>query len=73
MKCPVCGSIATRVIRSEPVERGVTSLVRRRRSCTPCRHRWSTWEVEATGLVAAMEILIENRLRERLEKEENDE
>lgn len=42
MKCPFCGSLDTQVIDSRVNEAG--DAVRRRRRCTSCDKRFTTWE-----------------------------
>jgi len=42
MLCPSCGATATRVIDSRPAEGG--DAIRRRRQCTACDHRFTTYE-----------------------------
>ena len=42
MHCPNCGSEGTRVRESRPAEEG--SAVRRRRACSDCGHRFTTYE-----------------------------
>jgi transcriptional regulator NrdR len=42
MKCPFCGSFQDQVLDSRPVEH--TSAVRRRRECSECKRRYTTFE-----------------------------
>jgi transcriptional repressor NrdR len=42
MKCPFCGSIHDQVLDSRPIEH--TSAVRRRRGCSNCKKRYTTFE-----------------------------
>jgi transcriptional repressor NrdR len=42
MKCPFCGNIRDQVLDSRPVEH--TSAVRRRRECSNCKKRYTTFE-----------------------------
>lgn len=42
MKCPFCGSLDTQVIDSRVNEAG--DAIRRRRRCTQCDKRFTTWE-----------------------------
>lgn len=42
MKCPVCGSIDSKVVDSRPTE---NSTIRRRRECLSCKHRFTTYEI----------------------------
>ncbi|MDR3196030.1 MAG: transcriptional regulator NrdR [Endomicrobium sp.] len=42
MKCPFCGSFRDQVLDSRPVEH--TSAVRRRRECSNCKKRYTTFE-----------------------------
>ena len=46
MKCPVCGHPDSKVIDSRPVEDG--SSIRRRRECSVCQKRFTTFEVVET-------------------------
>ena len=49
MRCPKCGSIEDRVVDSRASREGAT--IRRRRECTSCGHRFTTYEeVEREGL-----------------------
>jgi len=50
MRCPYCGHDDTRVLDSRPTEEG--AAVRRRRECTQCGERFTTYEkVETTPFV----------------------
>jgi len=42
MKCPRCGKDSDRVLETRPSQAG--SVVRRRRECTKCRFRFTTYE-----------------------------
>lgn len=42
MKCPFCGSSDTRVVNSRPADEN--TAIRRRRECTACSHRFTTYE-----------------------------
>ncbi len=42
MRCPACGKTDTRVIDSRAVEEG--AVIRRRRQCGTCGHRFTTYE-----------------------------
>ncbi|MDR2192654.1 MAG: transcriptional regulator NrdR [Endomicrobium sp.] len=42
MKCPFCGSLKDQVIDSRPIEH--TSAVKRRRECSECKKRYTTFE-----------------------------
>ena len=46
MKCPVCGAQDSRVLDSRPVEEN--NSIRRRRECTACGKRFTTYEVVDT-------------------------
>ncbi|MBQ2719661.1 MAG: transcriptional repressor NrdR [Clostridia bacterium] len=46
MKCPVCGAPDSRVLDSRPVEEN--NSIRRRRECTVCGKRFTTYEVVDT-------------------------
>lgn len=48
MKCPACASNDSLVVDSRPSE----SIIRRRRRCCKCQHRWSTIEMRADGVKA---------------------
>ena len=45
MRCPYCGERETRVLDSRPVE----IRIRRRRECSRCGKRFTTYEVVAHG------------------------
>lgn len=50
MKCPFCGFIEDKVIDSRPTDEG--SAIRRRRECTKCARRFTTYEkVESLPLM----------------------
>ncbi len=50
MKCPQCGFDDDRVLDSRPVQEG--AAVRRRRECSKCRQRYTTYEyIERTPLM----------------------
>lgn len=50
MKCPFCGFIEDKVIDSRPTDEG--SAIRRRRECTKCNRRFTTYEkVESLPLM----------------------
>ncbi|HCX64440.1 MAG TPA: transcriptional regulator NrdR [Eubacteriaceae bacterium] len=42
MKCPFCNHIESKVVDSRPAEEG--SVIRRRRECTECHKRFTTYE-----------------------------
>jgi ribosomal protein S27AE len=44
-RCPHCGEQSVRVIDSRPLTAGTEPVVRRRRVCSACSHRWSTYEI----------------------------
>ena len=49
MRCPKCGCIEDRVVDSRASREGAT--IRRRRECTGCSHRFTTYEeIEREGL-----------------------
>jgi len=63
MKCPHCNHIDDRVVDSRPADSG--SLIRRRRECTECRKRFTTYErVESMPLV----VIKSNDRREPLDR-----
>jgi transcriptional repressor NrdR len=45
MNCPECDSKANRVLDSSIICRG--KMIKRRRQCKVCKHRWTTIEQEA--------------------------
>jgi transcriptional repressor NrdR len=47
MRCPLCSTEDTRVIDSRPAEEG--TAIRRRRECTACSERFTTFERSAKG------------------------
>ena len=54
MRCPKCGAENQhRVIDTRPVP-GEEMMIRRRRKCLVCDHRWNTFEVRASKLNALM-------------------
>ena len=52
MKCPACGAPDSRVIDSRPVED--SSSIKRRRECTECGKRFTTYEVVDSVQIAVM-------------------
>ena len=52
MKCPVCNFQDSRVLDSRPVEDG--SSIKRRRECTKCGKRFTTYEVVDTVPIAVV-------------------
>ena len=64
MRCPKCGCQDDKVIDSRASREGAT--IRRRRECTGCGHRFTTYEeVEKTGLM----VLKHDGRREEFSKE----
>src|SRR5574340_672152 len=59
MKCPFCGSLDTQVIDSRVNEAG--DAIRRRRRCTQCDKRFTTWE---TAELRPPQIVKSNGTRE---------
>ena len=49
MKCPFCTSEETQVLESRPVEEGES--VRRRRECSKCKKRFTTYEKVRTSVL----------------------
>lgn len=45
IRCPSCSATDNRAIDSRPVSNG--EIVRRRRLCLKCKHRWTTIEISA--------------------------
>ena len=52
MKCPVCNFQDSRVLDSRPVDEG--SSIKRRRECTACGKRFTTYEVVDTVPIAVV-------------------
>lgn len=48
MRCPLCATEDTRVVDSRPSDGG--STIRRRRECTSCGHRFTTYERYAVSI-----------------------
>ncbi len=48
MRCPLCATEDTRVVDSRPSDGGAT--IRRRRECTICAHRFTTYERYALSI-----------------------
>ena len=46
MKCPVCGSLNSKVVDSRPMTEG--NSIRRRRECLDCQKRFTTYEIIET-------------------------
>lgn len=44
-KCHLCGSDSVHTIDSRPSKLGTDVVIRRRRECKSCKHRWSTVEL----------------------------
>lgn len=51
-RCPHCGDQAVKVVDSRPLEAGAEPVVRRRRVCSSCEHRWSTYEITDAAYAA---------------------
>jgi transcriptional repressor NrdR len=49
MRCPFCDADDTRVVDSRPADGG--DAIRRRRACSRCGHRFTTYERRETALV----------------------
>ncbi|MDA8383985.1 MAG: transcriptional regulator NrdR, partial [Betaproteobacteria bacterium] len=64
MKCPFCGAIDTQVVDSRVSEEG--DSVRRRRRCTACSKRFTTYE---TAELRMPQIVKHNGSREEFERE----
>lgn len=45
MKCPHCNHLGNKVIDSKAIESG--TMIKRRRKCRQCSHRWTTMEAQA--------------------------
>ena len=52
MKCPVCNSPDSRVLDSRPVDENAS--IKRRRECTHCGRRFTTYEVVDTVAIAVV-------------------
>lgn len=64
MKCPFCGFIEDKVIDSRPTDEG--SAIRRRRECTKCAKRFTTYEkVESLPLM----VIKKDRTRQPFDRE----
>ena len=64
MKCPFCASTSTQVLESRVVDEG--AIIRRRRECTKCEKRFTTYEkVKGTALW----VVKKDGRREPFEKE----
>ncbi len=66
MKCPYCGHNDSRVIDSRETETKSGGSIRRRRECTQCRQRYTTYErLEHVGLA----VVKKNGQREDYDRE----
>ncbi len=64
MKCPYCSYIEDKVIDSRPTEEG--SAIRRRRECTKCQRRFTTYEkVESLPLM----VIKKDKTRQPFDRE----
>ncbi len=64
MKCPFCGFIEDKVIDSRPTDEG--SAIRRRRECTKCTRRFTTYEkVESLPLM----VIKKDKTRQPFDRE----
>jgi transcriptional repressor NrdR len=48
MRCPNCGSLDDLVVNNRHKEDH--TIIRRRRECAACNHRWTTYELHANAL-----------------------
>ena len=64
MKCPFCGAIDTQVIDSRVSEAG--DSIRRRRRCTGCSKRFTTYE---TAELRLPQVVKQNGMREEFDRE----
>jgi transcriptional repressor NrdR len=48
MRCPKCGGLKDKVTNARGKDND--AVVRRRRECTLCNHRWTTYEIESNVL-----------------------
>lgn len=60
MKCPECASRRSTIVQTKKI----MGKVRRRRECTNCQHRWTTYEFDAAVFRTARQTL--ERIREDL-------
>lgn len=52
MKCPICGTLDSRVLDSRPVEDGAS--IKRRRECVACGKRFTTYEMIETAPITVI-------------------
>lgn len=59
-RCEKCGSHRIGVLDSRPVQRMKFPVIRRRRRCRECGHRWTTYEVSESQFdtIKKLEFLI---------------
>jgi|SRR5579859_2274817 len=61
-RCPACGGPRVRITDSRPLATGSAPIVRRRRKCLACPHRWSTYEVPADAYHAMQDLMRQIRM-----------
>jgi len=47
LQCPICRSVSVRTMKTQtqsPKEDPTLQMIRRRRACLKCKHRWTTYE-----------------------------
>lgn len=64
MKCPYCGDIESKVIDSRPADD--SSRIRRRRECTACEKRFTTYEIVE---IAPLMVVKKDKSREIFDRE----
>ncbi len=63
MKCPVCGNVDSKVLDSRP--NSDYSTIRRRRECTKCQKRFTTFE---TVELVTFSVIKKNKTREQFDR-----
>lgn len=56
--CAACGDTNVRVTDSRQIEKTSEPIVRRRRVCGTCQHRWSTYEISDVAYNRICEIAV---------------
>ena len=54
MHCPECGGTKSKVLDS----RSVVDMIRRRRECITCGHRFNTFEIREDAIPATTDVLL---------------
>ncbi len=68
MKCPSCQSINTYINESRIIENGQS--VRRRRECSDCKYRFTTYERQEFFLTTTTKTIIEKKLGKKRASEQ---